>query len=94
MNQITICGIHYKIVPTKDVFDVDTHLGQINYITGEIRVNEKLQGEILYETLAHEIVHGILMYLGYEKESQDEQFVQALGNAINQTFKIKGVGNE
>lgn len=94
MKQITICGIPYKIVPTKDVFDVDTHLGQINYITGEIRVNEKLQGEILYETLAHEIVHGILMYLGYEKESQDEQFVQALGNAINQTFKIKGVGNE
>lgn len=94
MNQITICGIPYKIVPTKDVFDVDTHLGQINYITGEIRVNEKLQGEILYETLAHEIVHGILMYLGYEKESQDEQFVQALGNAINQTFTIKGMENE
>lgn len=94
MKEITICGIPYKIVPTKDVFDVDTHLGQINYITGEIRVNEKLQGEILYETLAHEIIHGILMYLGYEKESQDEQFVQALGNAINQTFKIKGVGNE
>lgn len=94
MNQITICGIPYKIVPTKDAFDVDTHLGQINYITGEIRVNEKLQGEILYETLAHEIVHGILMYIGYEKESQDEQFVQALGNAINQTFRIKEVGNE
>lgn len=91
MKEITICGIPYKIVPTKDVFDVDTHLGQINYITGEIRVNEKLQGEILYETLAHEIIHGILMYLGYEKESQDEQFVQALGNAINQTFKIKGI---
>lgn len=89
-----ICGIPYKIVPTEDVFDVDTHLGQINYITGEIRVNEKLQGEILYETLAHEIVHGILMYLGYEKESQDEQFVQALGNAINQTFTIKGMENE
>ena len=89
MKQITICGIPYKIIPTKDVFDVDTHLGQINYITGEIRVNEKLQGEILYETLAHEIIHGILMYLGYEKESQDEQFVQALGNAINQTFTIK-----
>lgn len=94
MKEITICGIPYKIVPTKDVFDVDTHLGQINYITGEIRVNEKLQGEILYETLAHEIVHGILMYLGYEKESQDEQFVQALGNAINQTFKIKEVEDE
>lgn len=89
-----ICGIPYKIVPTEDVFDVDTHLGQINYITGEIRVNKRLQGEILYETLSHEIIHGILMYLGYEKESQDEQFVQALGNAINQTFTIKGMENE
>ena len=89
-----ICGIPYKIVPTEDVFDVDTHLGQINYLTGEIRVNKRLQGEILYETLAHEIIHGILMYLGYEKESQDEQFVQALGNAINQTFTIKGIENE
>ena len=60
MKKITICGIPYKIVPTEDVFDVDTHLGQINYIKGEIRVNEKLQGEILYETLAHEIIHGIM----------------------------------
>ena len=94
MKEIMICGIPYKIVPTEDVFDVDTHLGQINYITGEIRVNKRLQGEILYETLSHEIIHGILMYLGYEKESQDEQFVQALGNAINQTFTIKGMENE
>lgn len=43
------------------------------------------------EMLCHEMLHGILMHLGYEKEGQDEQFVQALANAVSQSFEIKEV---
>jgi hypothetical protein len=35
------------------------------------------------------MVHGMLVHMGYDELSQDEQFVQALGNAICQGFEIK-----
>ena len=90
MGTVTICGIPYKVILTEDVFDAtDRHLGQIDYVKCEIRVNKELKGEALKETIAHEIVHGMLFHLGYSSESQNEQLVQALGNAINQTFDIK-----
>lgn len=90
MGTVTICGTPYKVILTKDVFDAtDRHLGQIDYVKCEIRVNDELNGEALKETISHEIVHGMLFHLGYSSESQNEQLVQALGNAINQTFKIK-----
>lgn len=44
--------------------------------------------------MCHEILHGILVHLGYNEQSQDEQFVQAVGNAIYQTFQIKKEGAE
>lgn len=92
MNRVIICGVPYKIILTEDLFNAtDRHLGQIDYVKSEIRVNKELNGEALKETLAHEIVHGMLFHLGYSSESQDEQLVQALGNAINQTFEIKEV---
>lgn len=42
------------------------------------------------ETLVHEILHGIFVHLGYDDEAQNEQFVQAMANAINQTFTLRG----
>ena len=90
MNRVIICGVPYKIILTEDLFNAtDRHLGQIDYVKSEIRVNKELNDEALKETLAHEIVHGMLFHLGYSSESQNEQLVQALGNAINQTFEIK-----
>lgn len=46
------------------------------------------------EILCHEILHGILVHLGYDELSQDEKLVQAVSNGINQTFEIKGERNE
>ena len=37
----------------------------------------------------HEIIHGIFVHLGYNDYAQNEQLVQALGNAIYQGFNIK-----
>ena len=43
------------------------------------------------ETLCHEIVHGIFFHLGYNEYAVNEQLVQALGNAIYQSFDIKEI---
>ena len=89
--RVNICGIPHEVIECDDKFDIDLHFGQIQFAKGEIRINKNLSHEIKMEALCHEILHGILVHLGYEKESQDEQFVQAIANAINQSFEIKRI---
>lgn len=88
--QVTICGIPHKVMFEDNHFDIDLHMGQINYDTAEIHINNGLTEELKQEVLCHEILHGILMHLGYSDQNQDEQFVQAVANAISQTFIING----
>jgi len=87
--KVNICGIPHTVIECEDYFDVDTHLGQIDYKACEIRINKDMSMEAKKETICHEMVHGILVHLGYTEQSQDEQFVQALANAIYQGFDIK-----
>ena len=87
--KVMICGIPHEIVECEDVFDNETHFGQIDYATCKITINKDLCEAEKEETIAHEILHGMLVHLGYDDYSQDEKFVQALSNAINQTFKIR-----
>lgn len=86
---VNICGIPHKVVECDDSFNIDLHFGQIQFGKGEIRINKDLSEEIKNETLCHEILHGMLVHLGYQEQSQDEQFVQALANAIFQGFEIR-----
>lgn len=86
---IKICGIPYKVVEVEDGFNDELHLGMIDYTTCEIKVNKSFPAEMKKEILCHETVHGILMHLGYNEMNDDEQLVQSLGNAINQTFNFK-----
>jgi len=91
---VNICGIPHKVIECEDNFNVDTHFGQIDYKACEIRINKDMATEAKEETICHEMVHGILVHLGYTEQSQDETFVQALGNAIYQGFKIKPKGHD
>ena len=89
MKYVNICGIPHNVIYAQDVFNTDLHLGQIDYQKCEILLNSEIPKELKDEVLCHEIVHGILMHIGYDELSQDEKFVQQLGNAINQTFAIR-----
>lgn len=88
---VNICGIPHKIIECEDNFNVDTHFGMIDYKELVIKVNKDMPEEAKKETICHEMLHGILVHLGYEEFSQNEQFVQALGNAIFQGFNIKKI---
>ena len=87
--RINICGIPHEVVECEDTFDVDMHLGQIDYKNAKILLNKDAAREIRYETLCHEIMHGILVHIGREDLSQDETLVTALGNAVYQTFNVR-----
>lgn len=85
---VNICGIPHKVIETEDNFDLDVHFGQIDYKKCEIRINKSLSCEGKHEALCHEIIHGIFVHLGFNEFSQDEHLVQALGNAIHQSFDV------
>lgn len=91
--KVNICGITYEVIEKEDSFNTDLHFGQIDYGKCEIRVNKDMPGLLKKETICHEMVHGMLLHLGYIEQSQDEQFVQALGNAIAQGFYLKTFDN-
>ena len=92
--MVNICGLPHKVIEKEDSFDIDCHFGQIDYKKCEIKINKDMTEEVKKETICHEIVHGILVHLGYNNLANDEQFVQAMGNAINQSFNIKFVSDE
>lgn len=87
--KVNICGVPHEVVEKEDNFDCDSHLGMIDYVKAEILINNKLHGKNRIETLCHEMVHGMLVHIGRQDLSDDETFVQSLGNAIMQGFDIK-----
>lgn len=86
--KVNICGLKHKVIECEDVFNVDCHLGQIEYKDLLIKINKDMPDESKKETICHKMVHGILCHMGYGELSNDEKLVQALGNAIYQGFEI------
>ena len=86
---VKICGVPHKVIEKDDTLSLDTHLGLIDYAKAEISINKDMPVELKEETLCHEIVHGMLFHIGRADLSEDETFVQSLGNAIYQTFEVR-----
>ena len=85
--QVNICGISHTVEEKEDIFNAnELHFGQIDFKKCEIYLSKESTSEVKKEALCHEMVHGILVHLGYNELSNDETFVQAFGNAIAQGF--------
>ena len=88
-NKINIVGVPYKVILCKDNFAIDSHFGEIDYTKAEIKINQDMPEPMQMQSLCHEWLHGALVMLGFNNQTQDEQFVQALSAAINMSFKLK-----
>ncbi len=91
MKKVNICGMPYTVKECEDHFDSDCHCGLIIYSECLIKINKNMHEEMKKATLCHEIMHGILLNIGREDLSNDENFVTALGNAIYASFEVKEV---
>lgn len=89
MKKVNICGMPYTVKECEDHFDSDCHCGIIIYNECLIKINKNMHEEMKKATLCHEIMHGILLNIGREDLSNDENFVTVLGNAIYATFEVK-----
>ncbi len=90
-NKVNICGIPHKVCLCEDNFDTDLHMGQIRYADAEIRINKNAAEAMQMQALFHEMLHGMLIQIGRNEESNNECFVQALSNAMYQSFTVKEV---
>lgn len=89
-KHVNICGLSHEIIYEEDKFQIDdVKFGYIDYQNAKIYINSNATEEIQVETLCHEIIHGILFHIGRQEMSDDEILVQALANAINQSFNVK-----
>ena len=88
-STVKICGIPHSVILCEDNFNTDCHFGQIEYSKCEIRINKDMPEEMQMQTLVHEMLHGMLVLIGQNELAQDEQVVQSLSMAINQSFKLK-----
>lgn len=89
--KVNICGLPHEVIEIEDGFNMDCHLGMIEYKDLTIKINKDMPDLAKEETICHEMVHGILVHLGYCDLANDEQLAQGLGNAIFQGFKVRKV---
>lgn len=96
MKKVKICKIPFKIkeVPTIDE-GVESGIvqGKIYHSEQKILIRKSLSKKLKEQVLIHEIVHGMLVQIGYDNLSNDEVLVQNLSIAINDIFKLKGKKN-
>jgi len=88
VKSLKICGIEYTIEEVEAPFNTG-EFGEIIYKDCVIKVRKDLCDAIKRETIFHEAVHGIFVHLGYNDLCDNEQLVQALGNALSQSFDFK-----
>ena len=88
-KTISVCGVPHTVLLCEDNFSSDSHFGEIDYTKAEIRINKAMPAELQSVTLVHEWLHAALVMLGFDTETANEQFVNALASAINQTFAVK-----
>lgn len=88
-KKVNILGIEHEIIEKENIFDNDLHMGQINYGECKIIINKDMSEQLKQATICHEVLHGILVHIGRDNLAVDEQFVTALGTAINQSFEIR-----
>ena len=88
-STINICGVPHTVVLCDDNFSIDSHFGEIDYIKAQIKLNRAMPEPLQEQSLCHEWLHGALVMLGFNEETANEQFVQALSSAIYQTFAIR-----
>lgn len=91
MKKIKICGVPYKIKEVDVIDEADEGIiqGKIIYSQGLILIKKGLPKKLKKSVIFHEVLHGILVQLGYNEQSADETFVQSVSNAMYQIFEFK-----
>ena len=87
--KINLCGIPYDVRFVEDGFNLETQFGEIKFLEGVIRINNKISAELKEQTIWHEALHGILELIGRGDLSEDEVLISNMAIALNQLADIR-----
>ena len=90
-RAINILGVVFTVNEVDVVNKEELRKGEINYLTGEIRIDRNMPREMKNQTLMHEILHAVFDLLGLDKLAQDEKKVQSIATALHQIFSTQTI---
>ena len=91
IERINILGVVYKIEEVEVVNKCEPRRGEINYLTGEIKLDKNMPLTLKEQVLTHEILHAVFDLLGLDKLAEDEKKVQSIATALHQVFSTQTI---
>ena len=82
IKQIKIGYKTYKVIEDARMADAEGNIGSINYHDCEINVCPRLGKEMRCDTLVHEAVHGMLMFMGENDKNNDDNAVERIAQGV------------
>lgn len=90
LKEVKILGCTYRVREVPVVSKAEFDKARIDYLTGEIVLDETMSEDIKEVALMHEIVHAICDLQGMSEIGTDECKVQSLAVAFRQVIKENG----
>ncbi|KIL79575.1 ImmA/IrrE family metallo-endopeptidase [Bacillus badius] len=84
-NKVKIGGINYDVQEVRGLEAEFSHLGQILYTRGVIKVDEELSADRKEQVFVHELLHGVFYEAGIEE--QDEDMINRVSIILHQVLK-------
>lgn len=91
IKRINILGVVYEIEEVEVVNKSEPRRGEINYLTGEIKLDKNMPLTLKEQVLTHEILHAVFDLLGLDKLAEDEKKVQSIATALHQVFSTQTI---
>ena len=91
MRTLNIMGVQFTVEEVECVSKDELRKGEVNYLTGEIKLDKSMPDGMKNQVLMHEIMHVILDLLGYDELAADEQKVQGIATALHQVFAAQTI---
>lgn len=87
--RITICGLPFDVSFVEEVeMGEPNTIGKIFTDRQLILIKKSLSTEQKAQTILHEVIHGILIGIGLNEFSDNENLVQGLAQALHQILKV------
>lgn len=86
-QSVSILGLDFQVRVVDEVSHTEAADGQIDFDRQEIRLYRGMSEQKMEQTLIHELLHGILVQLGYDAEGSDEHLVQGLAIGLHQIHR-------
>lgn len=81
-KTVNILGLTYEVQVVEVVDRHDALWGKIDYEAQVIKIDASISDERKHQVFMHELLHGVLSALGFDRLNEDESAVQSISAAL------------